>query len=58
MNDEALRRYFVLSSFFDRVETLAVEFDAKTITAERFAERARDLAKHYSAELKKKDETK
>lgn len=56
MTDEQLRVFLILHAFYNGVTTLAVEYDAKTITAERLADRVKDLSKAYEARLLKKDE--
>jgi len=54
MDPELMRRFTIYQSFYDRVSTLAFEYHAKTITAERLAERVVEMSQSYDKALHKK----
>ena len=53
MEGEQLRVFLILHAFFQGVCALSREYHDKTITAERLANRVKELAQSYEQALKK-----
>lgn len=55
MTDEQLRVLLLLEGYYIATSTLAVEYVAKKIDAEHFAQRVVGLSKAYEQKLKPRD---